>query len=307
MGAEHELMIIGGGPAGMTAAVYAARKRIDVVMVSEDIGGQVSTTFGIENYPGFSYITGPELVEKFRDQMSQFEIEEHLGERVTRLSRSNKSFQALTDKGREITSRAVIIASGAQPRKLGVPGEDEFRGKGVSYCATCDAPLFADATVAVVGGGNSALSAAFELSRIANKVYLISRRQWRADEVPLMEAVKAATNIETIIGYVAEEIKGDKMVKGVTIKAREGEDRKSLLIDGIFVEIGLFPNSYFAKELVKTNERGEIIADCDGFTGVPGLFAAGDVTTVKDKQIVIASGQGATAVMSAFEYLLRSR
>ncbi|MDI6759483.1 MAG: FAD-dependent oxidoreductase [Candidatus Brocadiaceae bacterium] len=308
MGTVHELMILGCGPAGMTAAIYAARKRIDIVMVSEDVGGQVATTFGIENYPGFQYITGPELVDKFRSQMGQFDIEQYLGEKITRLSRQDGLFVAQTASGKEHAARACIIATGARPRQLGVTGENKYRGKGVSYCATCDAPLFADATVAVVGGGNSALSAAFELSRIASKVYLVSRREWRADEVPLIENVKAASNIETIIGYVVETIAGEETVKGITIKSFPvGDEYKSLTVDGVFVEIGLLSNSDFARGLVRMNERGEIMADCDTWTGVPGLFAAGDVTNVKDKQIVIACGQGAVAVMSAFEHLLRHR
>lgn len=307
MDPQHELMIIGCGPAAITAAIYAARKRIETMIVSKDIGGQVATTFGIENYPGFRYITGPELVDKFVEQMNQFDIEQHIGERVTELSRVDGHFVAVTEAGKEFSSKAAIIATGAHPRELGVPGEERYRGKGVSYCATCDAPLFADATVAVVGGGNSALSAAFELSRIANKVYLISRREWRADETPLIEGVKASANIEPITGYVVEQIAGEEMVKGVTLKPREGNGRRSLTIDGIFIEIGLKPNSGFAKELVAVNDYGEIIADCDTFTGVPGLFAAGDVTNVKDKQIVIAAGQGALATMGVFEYLLKKR
>lgn len=307
MRSEYELMIIGGGPAGMTAAVYAARKRIDIVMISEDIGGQVATTFGIENYPGFPYITGPELVDLFRAQMNQFEIEKHLGEKVTKLLKRDKELVALTQSGKEVIAKSVIIASGARPRKLEVPGEDMYRGKGVSYCATCDAPLFADATVAVVGGGNSALSAAFELSRIASQVYLISRRAWRADEAPLVEGVKGAKNITPYMGYLVQEIEGDDMVKKISIKSRDTEERKELAVEGIFIEIGLSPNSGFAKDLVRTNEQGEIIADCNTFTGVPGVFAAGDVTIVKDKQIVIAAGEGAKAAMSVFEYLLKGR
>jgi alkyl hydroperoxide reductase subunit F len=292
----------------MTAAIYAARKRIDIVIISEDVGGQVATTFGIENYPGFQYITGPELVDKFRSQLNQFDLEQHLGEKIARLFREDGLFVARTASGKEYRAKACIIATGARPRQLGVSGEDRYRGKGVSYCATCDAPLFADATVVVVGGGNSALSAAFELSRIANKVYLISRREWRADEAPLIENVKAARNIEKIIGYVVEAIAGEEMVKGITIKTfPRGEEYKSLTVDGVFIEIGLSPNSDFARDLVQMNEQGEIVVDCNTWTGVPGLFAAGDVTNVKDKQIVIACGQAATAVMSVFEYLLRSR
>lgn len=308
MNPEHELMIIGCGPAAITAAIYAARKRIDVQMVSEDIGGQVATTFGIENYPGFRYITGPELVEKLVEQMNQLDIEQQIGEKITKLSRVDGSYVAVTGSGKEFSAQSALIATGAYPRELGVPGEEKYRGKGVSYCATCDAPLFADATVAVVGGGNSALSAAFELSRIAKKVYLISRRQWRADEAPLIEGVKASTNIEPIIGYVVEQIAGEEVVKGVTVKPREGNGgRRSLTVDGIFVEIGLQPNTSFAEGLVAINDFGEIIVDCDTFTGVPGLFAAGDVTNVKDKQIVIAAGQGALAAMGVFEYLLKRR
>ncbi len=305
---ERELLIIGCGPAAITAAIYAARKRIDVQIVSEDVGGQVATTFGIENYPGFRYITGPELVGKLVEQMDQFDIEQHTGERVTELSRVNGNYVAVTESGKKFSARSAVIATGAHPRELGVEGEEKYRGKGVSYCATCDAPLFADATVAVVGGGNSALSAAFELSRIASKVYLISRRQWRADEAPLIEGVKASANIEPLIGYVIEQIVGEETVKGVTVKPREGNGgKRSLTVDGIFVEIGLRPNSSLAKGLVAINDFGEIVVDCDTSTGVPGLFAAGDVTNVKDKQIVIAAGQGALAAMGVFEYLLKRR
>ncbi|MCB7129615.1 MAG: FAD-dependent oxidoreductase [Candidatus Brocadiales bacterium] len=305
---ERELLIIGCGPAAITAAIYAARKRIDVQIVSKDVGGQVATTFGIENYPGFRYITGPELVEKLVEQMDQFDIEQHTGERVTELSRVNGNYVAVTESGKKFSARSAVIATGAHPRELGVEGEEKYRGKGVSYCATCDAPLFADATVAVVGGGNSALSAAFELSRIASKVYLISRRQWRADEAPLIEGVKASANIEPLIGYVIEQIVGEETVKGVTVKPREGNGgKRSLTVDGIFVEIGLRPNSSLARDLVAINDFGEIVVDCDTSTGVPGLFAAGDVTNVKDKQIVIAAGQGALAAMGVFEYLLKRR
>lgn len=305
---ERELLIIGCGPAAITAAIYAARKRIDVQIVSEDVGGQVATTFGIENYPGFRYVTGPELVGKLVEQMDQFDIEQHTGERVTELSRVDGNYVAVTESGKKFSARSAVIATGAHPRELGVEGEEKYRGKGVSYCATCDAPLFADATVAVVGGGNSALSAAFELSRIASKVYLISRRQWRADEAPLIEGVKASANIEPLIGYVIEQIVGEETVKGVTVKPREGNGgKRSLTVDGIFVEIGLRPNSSLAKGLVAINDFGEIVVDCDTSTGVPGLFAAGDVTNVKDKQIVIAAGQGALAAMGVFEYLLKRR
>ncbi len=303
---KHELMIIGCGPAAITAAIYAARKRIDVQIISEDIGGQVATTFGIENYPGFRYITGPELVEKLVEQLNQFDIDKQIGERVSSLSRVDGGYVAVDVSGKEYSARSAVIATGAHPRELGVSGEQEFRGKGVSYCATCDAPLFSGATVAVVGGGNSALSSAFELSRIASKVYLISRRQWRADEAPLIEGVTAAANIEPIIGYVVERIAGEDVVKGVTIKPREGEGGvRSLTLDGIFVEIGLRPNSGLVKGLAGINEFGEIVVNCQTFTGVPGLFAAGDVTNVRDKQIVIAAGQGALAAMGVFEFLLK--
>ncbi|MCP4364709.1 MAG: FAD-dependent oxidoreductase [Planctomycetes bacterium] len=306
MAIKRELMIIGCGPAAITTAIYAARKRIDIQIISEDIGGQVATTFGIENYPGFRYITGPELVEKLMEQLNQFDIDKQIGERVTSLSRVDGGYVAVDGSGKEYSARSAVVATGAQPRELGVPGEQEFRGKGVSYCATCDAPLFSGATVAVVGGGNSALSAAFELSRIASKVYLISRRKWRADEAPLIDGVKASANIEPIIGYVVERIAGEDVVKGVTIKPREGEGGvRSLTLDGIFVEIGLWPNSDLVKGLAAINDFREIVVNCQTSTGVPGLFAAGDVTNVRDKQIVIAAGQGALAAMGVFEFLLK--
>ncbi len=300
----HDLIIIGGGPAGMTAAVYAARKLMDTLMITRDLGGQMIWTREIENYLGYQYITGPELIGKFEEHVRKYPANIVYDE-VTGLEQAADGTFRVWCGAAEHRGKTVIVASGKRPRRLGVPGEIEFTGRGVGYCATCDGPLYAGKTVAVVGGGNSALQAAIELAAIAGKVYLVARGEFRADPV-VVEKLRAAAGVEALQGYVARGIYGGETVERFVVAAGDGSERV-LAVNGVFVEIGLDPNSEFAAGAAELNAYREIAVDCRTATGVPGLFAAGDVTSGPDKQIIIAAGDGAKAALAAYEYLLRKR
>jgi alkyl hydroperoxide reductase subunit F len=299
-----DVLVIGAGPAGMTAAVYCARKRLKVAIVTKDIGGQVAWTLGIENYMGFQYITGRELTEKFVEQVRQFPVP-IVTDDVTELRREGDRFVIRTAGERSIEARTVIIASGKRPKELGLKDERRLIGRGLSYCATCDAPLFAKLDVAVVGGANSAVQAAIELAEIANKVYIVSRGPWRADAV-VAERAEKSTKLEKRIGYDIVDVLGQERVEGLIIRKRSTGQEENLDLRGVFVEVGLQPNTAFVKDLVELNEQGEIIVDPKCQTSIPGLFAAGDVTMVHEKQIVVAAGEGAKAALSAHEFLLRN-
>jgi alkyl hydroperoxide reductase subunit F len=302
----YELIIIGGGPAGMTAAVYAARKKINTLLISGDIGGQGLTTWLVENYMGYQFIEGHELMQKFEEQVKQFptDVKIEVGKRAEKLSRVDGGFEVRTDRGETYQAKAVILATGKRPRQLNVPGEKELLGRGVTYCAICDGPLFADVKVAVIGGGNSALEAADDMVKIADHVYLISLTPLTGDQI-LIDKMKSASNLTILLEHEVLEIKGKNSVEGIRIRDLKSKKEKELEIGGIFVEIGLIPNSELVKELVTLNRLGEIKVDCGNQTGVPGFFAAGDVTSVPDKQIVVAAGEGAKAALQAHRYLQR--
>lgn len=298
----HDLIIIGGGPAGMTAAVYAARKKMDLLLITKDLGGQMMWTRDIENYMGFQYITGPELIGKFEEHLKQFPVE-IIYEEVTALGRGPDGSFKVTCGESVYQAKTVIIASGKRPRRLKVPGEEEFTGRGVGYCATCDGPLYKGKAVAVVGGGNSGVQAALELDGIAAKVYLVVRSDFKADPV-VVEKLAAAKNLEVLKGYVARSIHGKETVEKFVVAAKDGRSERELDVQGVFVEIGLDPNSEFARGFTEFNEYGEFRVDCRTATPIPGLFAAGDVASGPDKQIIIAAGEGAKAALVAHEYLL---
>ena len=300
----RELVIVGGGPAGMTAAVYAARKKLDVVLISKDIGGQVNWTLGIENYMGYQFIEGPELIRRFEEQVKQFPLETWAGEAATTVRRSNGGFEVTTTTGKVLSSKAVIVATGKRPRPLNVPGEEKLLGRGVTYCAVCDGPLFAGMRVAVIGGGNSALEAADDMLKIAEHVYLVSLTQLTGDAI-LIDRVKAGNNITMFLEHEVVEILGDNMVTGIRVRDLKTTEVKELEVSGVFVEIGLIPNSDLVKGLAALNEFGEIKVNCRNETSVPGLFAAGDVTDVPEKQIAVAVGEGAKAALQAHRYLQR--
>jgi len=300
----YDLMIIGGGPAGMTAAVYAARKKLNALLLSKDVGGQVNWTLGIENYMGYQIIEGPQLIKKFEEQVKQFPIDIKIGEVVSSLSRVSGGFEAKTDSSETYQARAAIIVTGKRPRPLNVPGEEKLRGRGVTYCATCDGPLFADMKVAVIGGGNSALEAVDDMVKIAEHIYLVSLTQLTGDQV-LIDRVKGAANLTVFLEHEVVAITGEKLVDGIRIGDLKTKQERELQVSGVFIEIGLMPNSDLVKNVAALNRLGEIEVNCNNETSVPGLFAAGDVTSVPEKQIVVAAGEGAKAALQAHRYLQR--
>jgi len=300
----YDLIIIGGGPAGMTAAVYAARKRLNALLLSKDVGGQVNWTLGIENYMGYQIIEGPELIKKFEEQVKQFPIEMKIGEGVSSLSRKKGGFEIKTESGETYQSKAAIVVTGKRSRPLNVPGEEKLRGRGVTYCATCDGPLFAGMKVAVIGGGNSALEAVDDMVKIAEHVYLVSLTQLTGDQI-LIDRVKGAGNLTMFLEHEVLEITGEKLVDGIKIRNLKTKQEKELEVGGVLIEIGLIPNSDIVKGVVNLNSVGEIEVNCNNETDVSGLFAAGDVTSIPEKQIVVAAGEGAKAALQAHRYLQR--
>ena len=295
----YDLIIIGAGPAGITASIYASRKMMKVLVVSSDIGGQTNWTASIENYTGYQLIKGIDLVDKFNEHLKQFKVEVADGAPVVSVEKNGASFKVNTAKAK-YESQTVIVASGRTHRKLGIEGEDEFLGKGVAYCATCDAPLFKDAVVAVVGGGNSALDACVQLEKIAKQVYLIDNAtDFKADPV-LVGKVMRSPKIKVFRGDKIIEIMGEKFVNGVRLE--QNGKIEELEVDGVFIEIGSVPASDFINSVAK-NRSGEILVNCRCETSVPGMFAAGDVTDIPAKQIIVACGEGAKAALSAFSYI----
>jgi alkyl hydroperoxide reductase subunit F len=296
----YDLVIIGAGPAGITAAVYAARKRMNLLVVTRDIGGQAAWSGDIENYTGYQFVTGPELVTKFEEHLRKYRIDMKEGEAVTDVERSDGGVIGVkTDKGR-YEARAVIVASGKISRELGVPGEKEFKNKGLTYCATCDGPLFAGRDVAIIGGGNSALDAALQMMKIAKRVYIVNNLPKLGGDAVMREKVEAGPNVTVFNDSRVTAISGAAMVGGISIQ--RGGRPENIGVGGVFVEIGLVPNSGFVRG-VERNERGEIKINTRNETNVPGIFAAGDVTDVAEKQIIIAAGEGSKAALSAFKYL----
>lgn len=295
----YDLAIIGAGPAGITAAVYAARKKMNPLVITKDIGGQASLSGDIQNYTGYQFISGPELAIKFEEHMRKFNFEIEENEEVKELISRKGTFLVKTDKD-NYQAKTVIVASGKRSRELGVTGERKFRNKGLTYCATCDGPLFAGRDVAVIGGGNSALDAALQLIKIANKIYVINITDSLTGDGIMREKIRVDNKVSIFNNSRVKEILGDSFVQA--IKIEEDKEEKILAVQGIFVEIGLIPNSEFVPSLEK-NERKEIIVNQRNETNIPGIFAAGDVTNVPEKQIIIAAGEGAKAVLSAFRYL----
>ena len=298
-----DLIVIGGGPAGMTAGVFASRKGLKTAIISKEFGGQANWTNDIENYMGFIEIDGQALMERFKAQVEEHRLDERLTT-VRIVRKDGDVFYVSTDDQGELEARAVIVATGKRPKTLNVPGEVEFRNKGVSYCSTCDGPLFQGVPVAVVGGGNSALKSVFDLDNFASEIHLISLTELTADRV-LIGRLKTIPKLKEYIGHTVVEIKGDKLVGQVVVEEVATKRRFGLPVQGVFIGVGLDPNTDLVRDLVDRTETGEIKIDCECKTNVPGLFAAGDVTTIPEKQIIIAAGEGAKAALNVWEYLLQ--
>lgn len=302
----YDVIIIGSGPAGMTAAIYSARKGLKTLVLSKDVGGQLNLSAELENYLGYSYIEAADLITRFEEHVERFDVTSVIGEEVVNLSLADKMHLVHTRAGNHYQGRTLIIASGKIPRPLGIPGEERLLGKGVAYCATCDAPFYKGKVVAVVGGGNSALEAAGELQRWATQVYLVVRSAYSADEV-LVDRVTRLDHVEVLLNYDTVEVLGEQHVTGLRVRSRLDQSERTLAVDGVFVEIGLLPNTAFVMDMLELNAAGEIVIDCQTSTGVPGVFAAGDVTHVRDKQVLVAAGEGVKAALRAHEYLLSGR
>ncbi|MCK5119926.1 MAG: thioredoxin-disulfide reductase [Candidatus Latescibacteria bacterium] len=303
MKTQYDVIIIGGGPAGLTAGLYTSRAGLRTLLVERLMpGGLAATTDMVENYPGFPEgIAGPELMQRFEQQAVRFGLEIRMAQVQAISVRGRDRVVSVGDE--ELVAGALIIASGSSPRKLGVPGEEAFRGRGVSYCATCDGPLYRDAVLAMVGGGDSAVKEGIFLTKFARKVYLIHRRdQLRASGVTRDRAL-SNEKIEFVWDSVVEEIVGDRMVSGVRIRNVKTREQSTLPVDGVFIFVGTEPNTDFVKGILKLDEKGAIVTNRDTQTLVPGIFAAGDVQEIFAQQIAVAVGHGAQAAMMAEHYL----
>lgn len=299
----YDLIIVGAGPAGMTAAIYAARRKMNFIIVSMDVGGQMSWSSEVENYPGTTHVSGMELVNNFQKHLDVYGIKVKSEEVVKVGRKGNLCFVQTKDNNYD--SKSVIVCSGKSPKKLGVKGEDEFLSKGVNYCATCDAPIYQDKTVCVVGGGNSGLEAALFLAKYATRIYLLESKEVLGGENFLKEKVLSDKKIEVLTGVNINEIKGDKFVRSLIYE--KGGEQKEIDVEGIFIEVGLVSKADFIN--VQKNRWGEIMLfrstneKDENMTSVSGIFAAGDVTDVPSKQIVVAAGEGCKAFIAASNYI----
>jgi len=306
--APFDMLVVGGGPAGAAAAVYAARKGIRTGVVAERFGGQTLDTLGIDNFVSVSHTEGPKFAAALEAHVRDYEVDMINALRAERLERRDDGgFDVRLAGGAVLRSRTVVVATGARWREVGVPGEQPYRGRGVAYCPHCDGPLFKGKRVAVIGGGNSGVEAAIDLAGVAAEVTLLeSAPALRADAV-LVAKARSLPNVRIVTQAQTTEIAGDgEKVTGLRYTDRAGGGAHEVALEGVFVQIGLVPNSEWLKGVVEMNRHGEIVVDARGQTSVPGLFAAGDVTTVPFKQIVIAAGDGAKAALGAFDHLMRS-
>jgi thioredoxin reductase (NADPH) len=293
----YDVIIIGGGPAGLTAGIYCSRRGLATLLITKDIGGQITRTGEIENYPGLEKVSGTELAKKLFDQAKKFGTEILFDE--AKEIKKDKKFTVKTI--REIyQAKSIILAFGKKPRELNVPGEENLKGRGVTYCATCDAPFFKDKNVCVVGGGNSALEATIVSAAVAKKVYLIYRGNEFRGEEALLQQVKGLKNIEILMNEEVSEIIGEAKVESVKLKSG-----KNLATDGVIVEIGFIIDRSLIQGLVDMDQINQVIVDGRQSTSIEGIFAAGDLTQTPVKQIVVSAGEGAKAALSCFDYIQR--
>ncbi len=303
----YDVVIIGGASAGLTAGIYAARKKLNAIILTKQIGGQSLLAERIENFPGIESISGKDLIDNMRKQVEKYGVSAREDEEVESIKKKGEVFLIKLRKGKDIEAKTIIVATGKSYRHLDIPGVKKFENKGVSFCTTCDAPFFEGKNVAVIGGGNSALNAALDLVKYANKIYVLARGpKIKGDEL-LQEKAKQSGKVEFLVNTELKEIGGSAFVEKIIYKDKEEEKEKELEVAGVFINIGWMPATGFLDNLVELNKEGEIIIDSKtNATSVKGIFAAGDVTDVKYKQCVIAAGEGAKAALSAANYLAAS-
>ena len=301
----YDVTVIGAGPAAVSAAIYSARKGLNVAMIGVKIGGQVLDTNEIENIIGTKSTTGAKFAESLEAHLKDNEVAFKEGHVVKEIKEDGKDKVLVTDDGKSYKTKTIVLATGAKPRALNIPGEAEYVGKGVHYCSTCDGPFYKGLNVAVVGGGNSGVEAALDMSGIANHVTLIEfMPELKADKV-LQDKLTERDNIDVILNTATTSVQGSEFVESINYKNRDENEEKTLKVDGMFVEVGLAPSSELLKGIAELNRAGEVVINPENnSTSVKGIFAAGDVTNIKQKQIIIAMGEGAKAALGAFNYLI---
>ena len=303
-----DLIIIGGSAAATSAGIYAARRGLNFKIITKEFGGEVATSGDVDNYPGIPGTNGIELADKFKKHLANYGVLPEEGVEVEKIIRqADGTFiinAAKEGQDIEYAARVVIVATGVHPRELNIPGEKEFRNKGVSYCTVCDGPVFVGKTVAIIGGGNSALEAGLMMADIAGKVYMLNKNPEFKGDTILLDNLKTKKNVEFIYSAKTTQIIGDKFV--TSLKYDQGGERE-LKVDGVFVHIGMLPNSGVVPDDVQKNNYGEIVVDKNCQTNIPGLYAAGDVTDVPFKQIILATAQGTCALLSAVQYLNKTK
>ncbi|EOH77475.1 alkyl hydroperoxide reductase subunit F [Enterococcus malodoratus] len=299
-----DVLVIGGGPAGASSAIYAARKGIKTGMVVETFGGQVLETLGIENVIGTPYVEGPQLMRQVEEHVKQYDVDIMKGQRAKSIQK-NDLIEVELENGAQLKAKTAILSTGARWRAINVPGEKEFKNKGIAYCPHCDGPLFKDKEVVVIGGGNSGIEAAIDLAGLAKHIYVLEfLPELKADQV-LQEKLYSLSNVTVITNAATKEITGSSHVEALTYTDRLTNEEHTLNVEGVFILIGLMPNTEWLSDTVNLTDRGEILVDKHGATNVEGIFAAGDCTDSAYKQIIISMGSGATAALGAFDYLIR--
>ncbi len=299
---KWDLLIIGGGPAGLNAALYAKRKGLTVGIITEEIGGQLHNTSIVDNELGIMDIEGEKLSDTFLEHLDQYKVPILKNQRVRELKQKGPDYELNVTDGRTFLTKTVLIATGGAPRKLDIPGEAQYANKGVTYCATCDAPFFKDKHVIVAGGGNSAAEGVLDLVPYASKITVVHRSKWRADEI-LLKKLESVENLTVHLQTQIKEVLGETLMTGLRVLDKETNEERVIEADGLLVEIGTIPNSYLIKDLVETNERNEVIVNNNQETSLKGLYAAGDVTTQQDKQIIISVAEGAKVALAVNRYL----
>lgn len=300
-----DTIIIGSGPAGMTAAIYLARKKMNILLLTDELGGQTAKAATVENYPGFLSIQGSDLIQKMKEQTDGLKVKSEMlkADKIVKSAMTANGF-TVSAGTQKFETKSIIISAGKTPRPLNVPGEKEFLGKGIGYCVTCDGPLFRDKKVAVIGGGNSVLDSALEMEKYADKVYIVNLNEtFQGDEIRV-DKVEASAKIEVLSQAKTTGFFGESFLQGIKYEDIKSGQQKDLAVDGAFIEIGWMPATDMVGDLVKLNNLKEIEVDQDMKTSCEGIFAAGDVTNGLNKQIIIAAGQGATAALSAWKFVI---